>query len=167
MKNSNIENENFENSAISVLFEINAPHILQNVFLRLSPDDLDRCKLVCKSWNAFLRENIWYCPLAWKIVKPKWEFELERRWNEYQPRVVKRYQLTETQAYYRFVFDPRGRPQIGLVVITIFTQVVRPSVHPSQFFKMERKLRGLHCGLAEWIIDDSYLVFTILSRTST
>ena len=38
-------------------------------------------------------------------------------------------------------FDPHGRPQSRPVVITIFTQVVRPSVHPSvrpaQNFKIQ------------------------------
>ena len=58
--------------------------------------------------------------------------------------------------------DPRGRP----VVITIFTQSVRPSVRPyvrkSKNFKFKRQsLPARDCGLAEWIIDDSCLVFII------
>ena len=53
--------------------------------------------------------------------------------------------------------DPRGRPQSRPVVITIFTQSVRPSVPKLQ--NQATITAGRDCGLAEWIIDDSCLLF--------
>ena len=53
-------------------------------------------------------------------------------------------------------FDPRGRPQSQPVVITIFTQSVRPSVPKLQ--NQATITAGWDCGLAEWIIDDSCFV---------
>ena len=52
--------------------------------------------------------------------------------------------------------DPRGRPQI-----TIFTQSVRPSVPKLQ--NQATITAGRDCGLAEWIIDDSCLVFSFFA----
>ena len=46
-----------------------------------------------------------------------------------------------------------------LVVIPIFAQSVRPSVRPSQNFKIKQQSRD--CGLAEWIIDDSCLILNL------
>ena len=76
------------------------------------------------------------------------------------------------KAPYSLNFDPRGRPQSRPVMITIFTHVVRTSVRPSPLFKIyqnntniKRKecslLARLFCGMAEWIIDDSCLVFLV------
>ena len=53
--------------------------------------------------------------------------------------------------------DPRGRPQSPPVVITIFTQVVSPSVLLSVPI-LQNQAKITDCGLAEWIIDDSCLV---------
>ena len=53
------------------------------------------------------------------------------------------------------VFDPRGRPQSRPVVITIFTQSVRPKTWKSSIN---------HCGLAEWIIDNSCLVIILFYK---
>ena len=41
------------------------------------------------------------------------------------------------------------------VVITIFTQSVRPNVRPSQNLNQATITAGRDLGLAEWIIDDS------------
>ena len=56
------------------------------------------------------------------------------------------------------------------VVITMFTQVVRPAVHMSVCPSVQAYVRhkiskysGNHCGLAEWIINDSSL-FLLQSR---
>ena len=54
------------------------------------------------------------------------------------------------------IFDPRGRPQFRPVVITIYTQIIRPTIRPSE----NSTSSDNHCrlglyGLAEWIIDDS------------
>ena len=51
------------------------------------------------------------------------------------------------QNYVRII-DPRGRPQSWPVVITIFTQSVRPSVRPSQNFKIKRQ--SLPAGTVGW-----------------
>ena len=56
-------------------------------------------------------------------------------------------------------FDPRGRPHSRQVVITIFTQSVRPSVPKLQ--NQATITAGRHCELAEWIIDDSCLVVLV------
>ena len=50
----------------------------------------------------------------------------------------------------------RGRLQSRPVVITIFTQIVRPSV--PKFQNQQASTAGRVCRLAEWIIDDSCLV---------
>ena len=60
--------------------------------------------------------------------------------------------------------DPSGRPQSRPVVITICTQVVRPSVP-----KLQNQVTitvGRDCGLVEWIIDDTCLVFSILALST-
>ena len=54
-------------------------------------------------------------------------------------------------------FDPRGRPQSLPVVITIFTQIVRPSVRPKTSISFINHCRSVF-ELAEGIIDDSCLV---------
>ena len=70
----------------------------------------------------------------------------------------------------KILFDPRGRPQSGPVVITIFTHVVRTSVRPSghpSVPKLQNQATitaGRDCGLAEWIIDHSCLVFVVGSK---
>ena len=48
------------------------------------------------------------------------------------------------------ILDPRGRPH---------SQVVRPSVEVLQ--NQAKIIAGRNCGLGEWIIDDSCLVFHI------
>ena len=60
---------------------------------------------------------------------------------------------------------PQSRP----VVIIVFAHVVRPSVCPSTLFKSSKTKQqkimvatGETVGLAEWIINDTCLVFTIL-----
>ena len=54
-------------------------------------------------------------------------------------------------------------PQSDPVMITIITRVVRLSI---RIFKIKLNKANLHClsncGLAEWIIDDSCLVFLVL-----
>ena len=64
---------------------------------------------------------------------------------------------------YDLTIDPRVRPQSRPVVITIFTQSVRPSVRPSvpKLQNQATITAGQDCGLAEWIIDDSCLVFLL------
>ena len=47
-----------------------------------------------------------------------------------------------------YLIDSRGRPQSRPVVITIFTQSVRPSVRPSQNFKIKRQ--SLPAGTVGW-----------------
>ena len=60
--------------------------------------------------------------------------------------------------------DPRGRPQSRPVVITIFTQVVCPSVRP-EISNIKRKITaGRDCGMAKWIIDDSSLVISTSAK---
>ena len=54
--------------------------------------------------------------------------------------------------------DSRGQPQSRPVVITIFTQSVRPSVRPKTLKPSHNHCRPGLWGLAEWIIDDSCLV---------
>ena len=66
---------------------------------------------------------------------------------------------------YKDVFDPSGPPQSRPVGITIFTQVVCPSVGKSKLFKFKCKItagRGRYYGLAMWIICDSCLKSCIL-----
>ena len=61
--------------------------------------------------------------------------------------------------------DSQSQPQFRPVVITIFTHVVCPSVHTSSVSKLKYQAEitaGRDCGLSEWIIDDSCLVFNIL-----
>ena len=48
--------------------------------------------------------------------------------------------------------DPRGLPQSLPVVITIFTQIVCPSVSTFQ------NQAEINCGLAEWIVDASCII---------
>ena len=59
--------------------------------------------------------------------------------------------------------DPRGRPQSRPVVITIFTQSVRPSVSQSVPKLQNQAIitAGRDCELAEWIIYDICLVISI------
>ena len=59
--------------------------------------------------------------------------------------------------------DPQSRP----VVITIFTRVVRPSVHPhlSKSRKVQARLEistGGNVGRAEWIIDVTHVLYNDL-----
>ena len=54
------------------------------------------------------------------------------------------------------IIDPRRRPQSRPVVITIFTQIIRPCVPKLQ--NQATVTAGRVCGLAEWILDDSCLV---------
>ena len=51
-------------------------------------------------------------------------------------------------------------PHFRPIVITIFTQVI-PNIRPFQNFKIKRQSlpAGTACGLAEWIMDDSCLVY--------
>ena len=53
--------------------------------------------------------------------------------------------------------DPQSRP----VVITIFTKSVRPSVPKLQ--NQATITTGRDCGLAEWIIDESCLVYVVIA----
>ena len=64
--------------------------------------------------------------------------------------------------YEYFIIDPRGRPQSLMVVITIFTQSVRPSVLKLQ--NQATITAGRDCGLTEWIIDDSCLISSCVAR---
>ena len=68
-----------------------------------------------------------------------------------------------TPSYIDGLFDPRGRPHFRPVVITIFTQVIHPSVRP-KLQNQSKITAGRDCGLAEWIIGDSCLVFLISCR---
>ena len=61
--------------------------------------------------------------------------------------------------WHAILFDPRGRSQSRPVVITIFTQSVRPSVPKLQ--NQATITAGRDCGQAELIIDDSCLVKVI------
>ena len=65
--------------------------------------------------------------------------------------------------FFFLYFDPRGRPQSRPVVMTIFTQCssVRPSVPKLQ--NQATITAGRDCELAEWIIDDSCLVFLYIA----
>ena len=60
-----------------------------------------------------------------------------------------------------YIFFPRGRSHSRPVVITIFTQSVRPSVPKLQ--NQATLTAGRDCGLAEWIIDDSCFVIYIFT----
>ena len=67
----------------------------------------------------------------------------------------------EMQAWGCLIIDPRGRPQSRLLVITIFTHVVHPYVRmsvPKMQYQAEITA-SRNCGLAEWINDDSCLVW--------
>ena len=58
------------------------------------------------------------------------------------------------------IFNSRSRPQSRPVIITIFTHV-----RPFQNCNIKRKsLPAFDCGLAEWIIDDPYLVQIIFKH---
>ena len=59
--------------------------------------------------------------------------------------------------------DPRGRPQSRPVVITIFTQSVRTSVHTSvpNLQHQATITASRDYGLAEWIIDDSSKILIV------
>ena len=48
------------------------------------------------------------------------------------------------------LFDPRGLPQSRLVVINIFTHVVRPSIRKSPLFKIDQNKTDLHCRSGLW-----------------
>ena len=55
--------------------------------------------------------------------------------------LIFKFQMLARKFFIHESFNPRGRPQSRPVVITIFTQSVRPSVHPSQTLK-----QGLWAG---------------------
>ena len=66
------------------------------------------------------------------------------------------------------IFDPLGRPQSWPVLIIVFAQVVRPSVPTFQNLAKQNKIQaktmfttGETVGLAEWIIDNTCLVYLI------
>ena len=57
------------------------------------------------------------------------------------------------------LINPRGQSKFRSVVITIFTQVVRPFILT---FQKKRKITvGRDSGLAKWIIADTCLIFTL------
>ncbi len=41
------------------LLSMNLDHVLEAIFVRLSVRDLDRCRLVSKSWLRILRRVVW------------------------------------------------------------------------------------------------------------
>lgn len=67
---------------IQWLFHLNLDHILEEIFLMLSLEDLERCKTVCKEWNRFMRAHIWGSRSCMKTLYPKWKARLDDNWDK-------------------------------------------------------------------------------------
>ena len=67
---------------IDRLFQLNLPHIWARIFVSLSLDDLDNCKVVCKDMNRIMKTHVWGSEACMRILRPMWKETLAHNWEK-------------------------------------------------------------------------------------